>query len=200
MRLYIGVQLGTVMFKLNQHTMMAQLRHISDVPSQSTRMKVPTIEEVSDYIMQKMQWVEPFCDYYADKFWNHYQASGWKLSNGNTMKDWKAAFNSQWQRLKYKEDIEVRDQMTKEHKKTITPISYLNDSLELHKLGKYKPKTEEVLNIFGWLKENGYINRLLTKDEIDRCVEIGNGVKDRMRMQCVKLLFDKMVSKNDKFI
>lgn len=71
-----------------------------------TKFKIPLQSEVSVYMRQKRGWPEKFCDYYAERFWNHYTASGWKLSNGNAIKDWKACFNAQWQTLKFKEDID----------------------------------------------------------------------------------------------
>ena len=71
-----------------------------------TSFKIPLQTEVEMYMKEKMGWDDKFIRYYADKFWNHYQASGWKLSNGNRIKDWKACFNSQWKQPKYKEDIE----------------------------------------------------------------------------------------------
>lgn len=70
------------------------------------KFKIPLQSEVSTYMRTKRGWPEKFCDYYAERFWNHYTASGWKLSNGNAIKDWKACFNAQWQTLKFKEDID----------------------------------------------------------------------------------------------
>lgn len=70
------------------------------------KFKIPLQSEVSVYMRTKRGWPEKFCDYYAERFWNHYTASGWKLSNGNAIKDWKACFNAQWQTLKFKEDID----------------------------------------------------------------------------------------------
>lgn len=74
--------------------------------------KIPLQTEVTAYIQNKMKWPEQFCEHYAEKFWNHYQASGWKLSNGNPVKDWQACFNSQWKVLKYSEDIELLKRLT----------------------------------------------------------------------------------------
>jgi hypothetical protein len=68
--------------------------------------KIPLQTEVEMYMKEKKGWPDNFVKYYAEKFWNHYQASGWKLSSGNRIKDWKACFNSQWQQPKFKEDIE----------------------------------------------------------------------------------------------
>lgn len=69
--------------------------------------KIPLQSEVQAYIKDKMGWPDSFVKHYSEKFWNHYQASGWKLSSGNLIKDWKACFNSQWKVPKFKEDIEM---------------------------------------------------------------------------------------------
>src|SRR5213592_134315 len=76
------------------------------------KFTIPLQTEVSKYIREKKGWPQSFCDHYADKFWNHYQASGWKLSSGNSVKDWKACFNAKWQQLKFKEDIELLNRLT----------------------------------------------------------------------------------------
>ena len=47
------------------------------------RMKIPLQSEIARFIEEKMGWPVEFCTYYSDRFWNHYQAQGWKLSNGN---------------------------------------------------------------------------------------------------------------------
>lgn len=70
------------------------------------RFKVPLQSEVAAYIKEKKGWPDQFCTYYAERFWSFYQSNGWKVSGRAAMKDWKAAFNSQWQNLKHKEDIE----------------------------------------------------------------------------------------------
>ena len=45
----------------------------------------PTIEEVKDYTAEKGLAID------AERFIDYYEAQGWKLSNGNQMKDWRAA-------------------------------------------------------------------------------------------------------------
>lgn len=69
--------------------------------------KIPLQTEVAAYMKQKKGWPEKFCEYYSERFWNFYQSNGWKVSGKAAMKDWKACFNSQWQTLKYKEDVDV---------------------------------------------------------------------------------------------
>ena len=53
--------------------------------------KRPTIEEIADYALERTSSVDPgaFLDYQV--------ANGWKLSNGNPMKCWKATFRN-WER------------------------------------------------------------------------------------------------------
>lgn len=67
----------------------------------------PTVEEIAAYMgKKKPEWPETFCNYYAEKFWNSYEKSGWKLSagRGGPMKSWTAAFGSNWQDLEYETD------------------------------------------------------------------------------------------------
>lgn len=56
------------------------------VVKKSERFSPPTPQEVRDYVQEQDIGAidaQRFCDYYA--------AQGWKLSNGNAMKDWRAA-------------------------------------------------------------------------------------------------------------
>lgn len=55
-------------------------------PAKASRSKaIPTLEEVTAYCEERNNGINPqrFCDYYA--------AQGWKLSNGQKMRDWQAA-------------------------------------------------------------------------------------------------------------
>lgn len=56
------------------------------VVKKSERFSPPTPQEVRDYVQEQDIGAidaQRFCDYYA--------AQGWKLANGNAMKDWRAA-------------------------------------------------------------------------------------------------------------
>lgn len=57
----------------------------------SSRFEPPTVEEVREYIELKGYSMDP------EDFHDYYSASGWTLSNGRKMKDWKAAVN-RWNR------------------------------------------------------------------------------------------------------
>lgn len=171
---------------------MTPVRKLDDYPQHERgKMSIPLTTTVQAYIKEKMGWPDAFCKYYAEKFWNHYQSQGWKLSNGNAMKDWRAAFSSNWQTPKYKEDLEKLNaaKIADAKENGVDPIAYINECLALHKSGQYKPQKEEVLQLYGWLKENGYVT--LTKDEINDIVERGGNHKERMRMLAVRVLFDK---------
>jgi len=67
----------------------------------------PTIDQLKAHMMEKMKdWPEAFCEYYAEKFWNSYEKTGWRLSagKGGPMKSWTAAFASNWKDLSYEID------------------------------------------------------------------------------------------------
>jgi hypothetical protein len=140
-------------------------------------MKIPLQTEVARYMEEKMNWPQDFCFYYAEKFWNYYQAQGWKLSNGNAMKDWKAAFNSNWQSPKFKEDIERLNSVKKklaniEDMAQDAAVEYLDKILMMYKTG-FKPDKESAAKIYQWLKARNMFN--LPKECIDRArIQAGN--------------------------
>ena len=117
-----------------------------------------------------MKWPEAFCKHIAEKFYNHYEASGWRLSNGNKVKNWMACFNSQWQFIRYKEDRELLEKLSKtvEIKKTdnMTEIGQLDNLL-----ARYKAKFESVpFDEFGKWYDYLKANRLMkefTKQDIE---------------------------------
>lgn len=51
----------------------------------------PSIEEIDAYCEERKNGVS------ADNFWDHYEARGWILNNGRTMKCWKSAVRT-WER------------------------------------------------------------------------------------------------------
>lgn len=62
----------------------------------------PSIEEVKEYCNERKNHIDPeaFIDYYAQQ--------GWKLSNGNPMKDWKATVRTWERRNKPKEEKKTK--------------------------------------------------------------------------------------------
>lgn len=59
----------------------------ADAPKRKPKagFKIPLVDEVSAYCAERHNSIDP------DKFVDYYTAQGWKLSNGQPMKDWKAA-------------------------------------------------------------------------------------------------------------
>jgi hypothetical protein len=182
--------------------MAAAILNLEDFPQQPERKRfaIPLQSTVAAYMQQKKGWPIKFCHHYAERFWNHYQAQGWRLSNNVPMKDWRAAFNSQWQSPKYEEDRILLQKCIDEHRKNSekeTPEMYLNQCLALHAKGAYKPARGEVLQIYTYLKETGRIS--LTREDLDSILERGKGSQDMCRMLAVRTLFDKMVAYSLKF-
>ena len=181
--------------------MAAQVLNIDDFPPPSPRrMTVPLQTTVASYMQEKMGWPPEFCTHYADRFWNHYQAQGWKLSNGNAMKDWRAAFNSQWQRIKDDGDrallAQIQTKVATERRK-MDPVKYLNLCLDAHSRGEYKPKAEEVLNIYDYLKRERKIT--LTTEEVERILREKGNRREQCRMMAVRILFDRMIREGKTF-
>lgn len=72
-----------------------------------TVFRTPTQQEVEDFMNQaKPDWPVPFVQYYAQRFHAYYMSVGWVIGR-KMMKDFKAAFWSQWQHVKFKEDKEM---------------------------------------------------------------------------------------------
>jgi len=63
-----------------------------------TRFTAPTLEEVKLYCEERASEGHRKVD--ADLFFSHYTANGWKQSNGNSIKDWKACVQT-WERNNY---------------------------------------------------------------------------------------------------
>jgi len=175
---------------------MGAVLSLQDYPQPNRKMKIPLQSEVAKYMNEKMGWDKDFCRYYADKFWNHYQAQGWKLANGNAMKDWKAAFNSQWQTPKFKEDIDKLNEAKKSKIANIlgmdneAAVKYLDSILLLYKSGM-KPDRESAEKIYQWLKGMRLFN--LPQDALDRArISAGNRM-DTVWMYELKEYLDLMV-------
>jgi hypothetical protein len=184
--------------------MAAEILRLEDypdyVPHHSSRMTIPLQTTIAKHMQEKMGWPVDFCTHYAERFWNHYQAQGWKLSNGNPMKDWKAAFASQWKTPKQDEDrklLEASIKKQREEEQKVTPEQYLNRCLDFHKEGKYKPTSEEVLDIYDWLKGRNMLQ--LSPDEVETIVAQAGNSKTRARMLAVRVLFDRMNRTSKRF-
>jgi hypothetical protein len=172
---------------------MGAVLSLSDFPQPNRRMKIPLQTEVAKFMGEKMGWPEEFCLHYANKFWNYYQAQGWKLSNGNAMKDWKAAFCSQWQTIKYQDDIDKLKACKKQIKDMATheALRFFDGILTAYK-GGLKPDKESAMQMYEYLKTLGIIK--LSREEIDMCrVKAGNN-NDIAKLWALSIFLDKMVA------
>lgn len=148
----------------------------------AARFKIPLQSEIAAYIQNKMNWPLAFCSYYADRFWNHYAASGWKLSNGNQIKSWQACFNSNWQTLKFHEDIKMFQQYSPAK---IVPMHPPKPTTDIERMDalllKYSknPSGYSIESVKRWpahsiedcyrvIKENRLWDPSLTKQDIER--------------------------------
>lgn len=115
--------------------------------------KIPLQTEVSLYIHEKKGWPKQFCDYYAERFWHHYNSRDWTHSRGIKIKDWKSCFIANWQTLKFKEDIEMFEKCSQAKVIPIngtvvtSPIELLDQLLTRY----YKnPSSTTIEKLAGW--------------------------------------------------
>jgi hypothetical protein len=77
--------------------------------------QIPTIEEVEKFMNEaKPDWPVVFVARMARKFWHRYQTVGW-LYGGRLMKDWHHAFWTNWNELKYPDDIKALEEALKSY-------------------------------------------------------------------------------------
>lgn len=159
-----------------------------------TSFKIPLQSEVEKYIKERKGWPDNFCRHYAEKFWNHYQASGWKLSSGNSIKDWKACFNAQWQVLKFKEDIDMLNGFKPKETVTGSTIGEVNRLDQF--LQKYISRPGDIpFDAFGRWYEYMKAEKLLTisKEKGLELMEIYKGNKEKCRCAAVQITLDGYV-------
>lgn len=161
---------------------------------------IPLQTEVERYIKEKKGWPEKFVTYYAARFWNFYQSNGWKVSGRAAMKDWKAAFNSQWQTLKFKEDIDFMNKCMSKDPQTngaTKEICYLNDVLTDHKNHWDKIPDERYATIYDYMKERKII--VMTQEEKENAKKFCNGSVIKGKALAVRMIFDRMITNNERF-
>jgi hypothetical protein len=167
-----------------------------------TGFQVPTIEEIQEYLIEKKaEWPAKFIEYYSEKFWSFYQSNGWKVSGKAAMKDWRAAFTSQWQRPKFKEDIEFLNQCMKERKPAIVKDMNGNDRLN-NLLLQYRQNFETVpdeklVKVYDYLKEHKMIR--LTPEEKKYIVAAYGDNVEKGKAACVKTMFTNMINNGIRF-
>lgn len=161
---------------------------------------IPTIEEISDYMFEyskkkKTNWHKVFCDWYAEKFWNAYNSTGWKLSagKGGKMKSWTSAFKNNWQTLKY-ECVEMLQKLTPKPKPVDRDtLDFVNEILTEYRQNKDSIDEIRTASCYEWCKEQGFFLRL-TQDQRQECIEISKKDLTNARSCMVRYLFDYMVS------
>jgi hypothetical protein len=156
---------------------------------------VPLVDEVVLFIKEKKGWPDKFCKYYAEKFWNNYEASGWRLSNGNSMKSWQAAFNAQWQNVRYKDDIEFLAQCRKEQPGIVKQMNHmdkLNEILVEYKENFEKVSDDRLVKVYDYLKERRLIK--MDREEVQFIKNAYGEDPYRGKAACVKMIFSKMIN------
>ena len=157
---------------------------------------IPTIQEVVDHIQYKMpHWPGSFSQWYGEKFWSHYQASGWRLSSNILMKDWRAAFSSQWKDLRFPADREKLEECLKlESQKPVKQIIPETDSLIerlYHDFQAGNINRQLMASCYKWLKGNGFIQ--FSQAEVEKLVSDAGNDKEYGRYLSVKLYFLKRI-------
>jgi hypothetical protein len=172
--------------------------------------KVPLQSEVQAYIKEKKGWPDKFCQHYADKFWNYYNSNGWKVGNKAPMKDWKSAFNAQWQVLKFKDDIDflnacLRSQQEVPRGATAAPapvqeqgtLMYIDEILAYYEKNWEQVEEVRLASCYDWLKENRLMR--ISREEGALAKQTCNGNEMKGKAICVKMLFDKMITRGMTF-
>lgn len=166
----------------------------------NTSFKIPLLEEVVIHIKaKKPEWPDGFIRFYAEKFWNSYQSQGWRLSNNVPMKDWKAAFASRWQQLKYKED---QDELAKfKPLKAVqgnfqqgSEIDYIQDIYRDYLRHPTLQDDMKLSFVYDEMKKRNLIK--LTPEQVQICRNYG---EIKGKAQAVKFVFDRMANNGQSF-
>lgn len=173
------------------------------------RFVPPTIKEVEDYMLEKKsEWPLKFIEFYAAKFWNYYEASGWKLNGGKSVKNWQACFNSQWQELRF-DSVDVLKKMQVQQgvvKKVVVEkrngnftVDFMNEVLSEYSRHPTGFSEEQLSSYYQWMKEKGFIK--LTNNEM---ILINETYKKQKKIvqgmaACVTMSFQKMINYQIKF-
>lgn len=173
--------------------------------------KVPLQSEVQAYIQEKKGWPEKFCKHYAEKFWNYYQSNGWKIGNKAPMKDWKAAFNSQWQTVKWIEDINFLNACLKQkedkpqmNSQPVTAgqapgpttegnLMYMDEVMAYYGNNHFEVEDIRLASCYDTLKDYKLMRLTKEESELIRTTYKEDIVKGKAG--CVKILFDKLITR-----
>lgn len=160
------------------------------------QFKIPLESEVEKYMKEKKGWPDEFCKYYAEKFYNFYMSNGWKVSGKSPMRDWKAAFNSNWQTLKFKEDVDFLNKhkpMKNGAEKSGDPnINYLNELLFTYRKHYDSIPKERLASCYDTMKK---LKRLILTDEEKEHIKTKFENKPiEGKAVCVAITFSKMIN------
>lgn len=172
---------------------------VKKIGEKKTAFGVPTLKDVKAYMREKKkEWPEKFIEYYAEKFWNTYEASGWRLSNGNKMKSWTAAFSAQWQNPRFQQDIDYLNNCRKNHVTTVqTENNFLNQLLNQYKRKFDSVEQSTLIYAYDYLKERKMMK--LSQEEKQLIIRTyGNNV-EKGKAACVITLFNNMINHGEHF-
>lgn len=152
--------------------------------------KIPTVEQVAAYMKEKKpDWPGKFIEYYAAKFWDHYQSVGWRISGRSMMKDFQAAFRAQWQHPKYDEDIKMLNALRSENKPQTThetiggkmdkTVQWLDEALNTYVKHPTEVPAERLAACYDWMKERGLIKLTPEQKQIAKDAGKDNIVKGK---------------------
>lgn len=132
-----------------------------------SKFVIPTIEEVSAFMLEKMKWPEKFCNFYAEKFWHNYNSSGWRLSagRGGPMKNWQSAVSNNWKMIKYDEDRAMLERFTPKPK-AVDPhtLEWVSAILDEYRKDPLSVPIVRLSALYDWLKEQGF-TKMLTPEQ-----------------------------------
>lgn len=157
------------------------------------RFVPPTIEEVKTMMAgKKPKWPASFIAYYAEKFHSYYTSNGWKVGGRAAMKNFSAAFCSQWQQLKYKEDQDMLYALTPKVKPIDhDTLEYLNEALDVYRKDSTLVSEERLAACYDWMKENNLLR--LTASQREDAISASKIDLKKGKSTAVKFAFDRMV-------
>lgn len=159
-----------------------------------TKFVIPTIAEVAALMKEKMpNWPTPFCSWYAEEFWHHYNKAEWKLSSGKggAMKNWQSAVH-RWKTLKYKEDFDMLQALTPKPKVIDQDtLDFFNEVLEDYRKDPSFVSNERMAGCYVWMKEQGLIK--LTPTQREQAIDASKQDLMLGRVTAAKFVFDHLV-------
>jgi hypothetical protein len=87
----------------------------------------PTVDEIRQYCFERNNDIDP------DRFYDYCEANGWKLSNGNQMKDWKASIRT-WEGRKREQQQKRESLIQRTERKAQAKVAAIEASQ--HSLGQ----------------------------------------------------------------